>query len=203
MAQHETFLVGPDGRADHLRGDFQKALVERAHQHHRPFHQPGDLFEQALVLDQFEPLREGEVLRVVQDDVLAAIGIEHDAGALQRGRVIVEAADLDGAGAMKRWPWVMSPEAMSSIAKRTISGSSVSGPKVHTMDFSGRTQRRAPGSVGGGARAHGFRPWESADDGGQDFGQHVLRRPAGALDQCHVELALLRIGDDRRLVQRG
>jgi hypothetical protein len=46
---------------------------------------------------------------------------------------------------MKRWPRVSSPAAMPSIAKATMSGSSVSGPKVATMECSGRTQPSAPG----------------------------------------------------------
>ena len=76
-------------------GNVEKALVERAHENHRPFDQPGDLLEQALVLDQLQPLREGEVLCVVQDDVLAPVGVEHHPGVFQRRRVIVEAPDLD------------------------------------------------------------------------------------------------------------
>jgi hypothetical protein len=35
---------------------------------------------------------------------------------------------------------------MPSTSKRTTSGSSVSGPKVQTMECSGRTQRKEPGS---------------------------------------------------------
>ena len=62
----------------------EESLVERAHQHHRPFDEAGDLLEQALVLDQLEALREGEVLGVGEDDVLAAVGVEHDLGLLQR-----------------------------------------------------------------------------------------------------------------------
>ena len=45
-------------------GIVEERLVERAHQHHRPFDQAGDLLEQPLVLDQLEALREGEVLGV-------------------------------------------------------------------------------------------------------------------------------------------
>ena len=46
---------------------------------------------------------------------------------------------------MKRWPRVSSPAAMPSTANGTISGSSVSGPKVATMECNGRTQPSAPG----------------------------------------------------------
>ena len=43
---------------------------------------------------------------------------------------------------MKRWPCVMLPVGMSPTVKGTISGSSVSGPKVARMECSGRTQRK-------------------------------------------------------------
>src|SRR5437660_1177858 len=39
-----------------------------------------------------------------------------------------------GAGARKRWPKVVLPAAMPSTPKGTISGSSVSGPKVATIE---------------------------------------------------------------------
>ena len=67
IAHHEAFLVVADGGADDLLGDREERLVERAHQHHRPFDQPRDLGQQALVLDQLVALREGEGLRVGQD----------------------------------------------------------------------------------------------------------------------------------------
>ena len=95
IAQHEAFLVGADGRADHLVGDRQEGFVERAHQRHRPFHQAGDFRQQAFVLDQFEALREGEVLGVGVDDLGAARGIEHHLGGLELGDIVVEAAHLE------------------------------------------------------------------------------------------------------------
>ena len=46
---------------------------------------------------------------------------------------------------MNRCPRVISPAAMPPTEKGTTSGSSVSAPKVQTMDCRGRTQRRASG----------------------------------------------------------
>ena len=43
---------------------------------------------------------------------------------------------------MKRWPRVVLPDWMPPTAKGTMSGSSVSGPKVARIVCSGRTQRR-------------------------------------------------------------
>src|SRR6185369_10945409 len=60
IAHHKTFLVVADGGADHLGGNRQKFLVERAHQHDRPLDEPRDLIEQALVLNKFETLRKSE-----------------------------------------------------------------------------------------------------------------------------------------------
>ena len=72
--------------------DREEGLVERAHQHHRPFDQARDLGQQPLVLDQLEALREREVLGVGEDHLRAARGIEHDLGRFELGHVVVEAA---------------------------------------------------------------------------------------------------------------
>ena len=53
---------------------------------------------------------------------------------------------MNGSGARKRWPRVWLPAAMPSTENGTMSGSSVSGPNVATMECSGRTQVSAPGS---------------------------------------------------------
>ncbi len=55
----------------------------------------------------------------------------------------------------------------------------------------------------GRAPAHRLRPRKGPDDRGQDLGQHLGGRPAGALDRRDVELALLGIPLDFRLVDRG
>ena len=63
--------------------DGQEILLELAHQHDRPFDQARHLLEQALVLDEFEPVGEGEVAGVGEDDLLAAVGVDDDLGRLQ------------------------------------------------------------------------------------------------------------------------
>ena len=78
-------------------GMSRNAGLEFAHQHDRPFDEARDLFEQALVLDELEPLREGEALGVGEDDRLAPLGVEHDLGLLQRVDIVVEAADTGSA----------------------------------------------------------------------------------------------------------
>ena len=92
VAQHEAFLVVADGGADHLFGDVQEALIERAHQHHRPFDQAGDFREQAFVFDQLEPLREGKLLGLGEDDVAPALGVGHHLGLVELLQIIGEPA---------------------------------------------------------------------------------------------------------------
>ena len=99
FAQHEAFLVGADGRADDFGRQVEERRLEFAHQHDRPFDEARDLLKQAFVLDQRQPLREGEVLGVGENDRLAPVGVEHDLRLLQRVDVIVVAADMESAGA--------------------------------------------------------------------------------------------------------
>ena len=87
---------------------------------------------------------------------------------------------------MKRWPRVSSPAAMPSMSNGTMSGSSVSGPKV----ASDRMQRPHP-SEPPAAPAHRFRPGKCAHHLGDHLGQHLDRRPALLLGQRDVEVALL------------
>ena len=203
VAQDEALLVRPDGGADDLGRDVEEGLVEGAHQHDRPFDQPGDLVEKRLVLDELEPARESEVLRLRADDVPAAFGVEHDPGAFERDDVIVEAAHLHG---RRRH------EAMPS---RDVAGAdAVDLERHHVRDLGlgpegadDRLERAHPAQRPGLGRlrapAHGFRPGEIADDGGQDLGQHLRRRAAGALDHGNVELALLGVRLDPRLIEGG
>ncbi len=45
-------------------GTLRKFGIERAHHHHRPLDEAGDFFEQALVVDDAQALREGEVVGI-------------------------------------------------------------------------------------------------------------------------------------------
>ena len=92
VAQHETFLVIADRGADNFFRDLQETLIERAHQNDRPFDQPRRFREQALVLDQFEPLREGKLFRFGEDDAAPPFGVEHHFGLIELCCVIGEAA---------------------------------------------------------------------------------------------------------------
>ena len=170
VAQHEALLVGTDGGANHLRRDGQELRVELAHQHHRPFDEAGHLLEQRLVLDEIEAAREGEVLGLGQDDVLAAVGIEHDLRVAQRCRVVVEAPHLDGPGRHEAMP-------EGRVAGRdTVDGEAhdIGLLRLRPERGDDGVQGSHPGESAGfrrsGAPAHGLRPREGTDDVRQDLG---------------------------------
>lgn len=145
LAGDEAFLVGLDRQPDDLGGDGKIILLEAAHQHLRPFDQAGNFLQQAFVLDQFEAVGEGDVAGVMQDDVLAPLGIEDDLRPFETCDVVVEAADGDCLGRMETMAVGDVGGGDASISNGMTTVSSCSGPKVQTIDCSGRTQRIAPG----------------------------------------------------------
>ena len=98
---------------------------------------------------------------------------------------------MNGSGAMKRWPRVSLPAAMPSTLNGTMSGSSVSGPKVATIECSGRTQVSAPGSADGAPQRIDFGHGKVFDHIGQHLADHVERGTARLLDHRDIEVALL------------
>ncbi len=201
LPEHEALLVGADRRPHRLAGNLQEGFVEGSEQHNGPFHEPGDLLQQSLVLDEVETAGEGEVAGVVQDDVLAPVRVEDDVGALQGLDVVVEAADLDRAGR---------EEAVAIGRGAGLDPIDRERHHVRSLGLGaeGRDDRlqRAHPAQGAGLRrgrtpAHRFRPGEAADDLRQDLSEHVEGEAAGALDDGHIELPLLRVGDDGGLIE--
>ena len=77
IAQHKAFLIGADGGAHHLPRNIQKARLESAQKHHRPFHQPRHLMQQGVIFHQLQPMREGQGFGVIQNELAAAGGVEN------------------------------------------------------------------------------------------------------------------------------
>ena len=96
VAHAKALLVDADGCDDDFFGEGQIALLEIAHHHHRPLDEAGDLFEEVLVGDHRQALREGKLIGVGLDDVAAAIEIDHDLGLFERRDVVVEALHANG-----------------------------------------------------------------------------------------------------------
>ena len=202
IVDDKTLLVVADGGADHLVRNRQEGFVERPRQHHRPFDQPRDFIEQALVLDQFEPLRESEVPGFGEDDILAAGGIEHHPCVEQLRFVVLEAAHAEFGGRHE------------AVAARRLPGRDAGDVERHHVRLLGlhaegrdnRMQRPHPvqraGFRGAFAPAHRLGPREGADDDGHDLGDDVDRGPAFLLDQRDVEIALLRVFLDFCFVER-
>ncbi len=206
VAQHEAFLVVADGGADHFLGDLQKLFVERAHQHHRPFDEAGDFGQQPFVLDQFEPLREGKLLGLGEDDVAPPLGVEHHLGLVELLHVIGEPAHRERLRREK------------AVAARLVAGGDAVDGKRHDVRILGlrpergddRMQRPHPGQRAGFLR----RAPQRIDFGhgkvlitvGQNFADHVERRPARFLDHRDIEVALLvglHLGVADRFQSRG
>ncbi len=201
VAQDETFLVVADGGADHFLRNAQEFFVERAHQHHRPFDQAGDFGQQPVVLDQLEPLREGKLLGLGEDDVAAALGVEHDLGLVELLRVIGEAAHRE-----RR-------RRQEAMAAGFVAGGDAADRKRHDLRLLGlrpergddRMQRPHPIERAGRFRllapAHRFRPRKALDDLGQHLADHLDRGAAGLLDHRDIEIALL-VGLHFRFIDR-
>ena len=66
VAQQKHFWLARMVALIDLGRDVEESFgSKRAHHHHRPFDEAGDLLEQAFVLDELEALREGEVAGIV------------------------------------------------------------------------------------------------------------------------------------------
>ena len=186
VLQHEAFLVGADRRADHFGGNVEERRLEFAHQHDRPFDEAGDLFEQPLVLDEFEPLREGEAPGVGEDNRLAAIGVEHDLGLLQSVRVVVESAHGD----RRRRHEAMARGHIAGRDPVDVELDDLGGVMRRSERAEDAAQRAYPAQRvrlrRGCAPAHRLRPGEGANDRGDDFGQRLLGRPAGPFNQGNI-----------------
>ena len=174
----KAFLVGANGQADDLGRNGEKILFELAYQHDRPFDQVGDLFQQAFVLDEVEAVGKGDVAGIGEDDLLAAVGIEHDLGRLELGRVVVEAAYGDRA-------WGVEAVAIGDVAGADAVDLEIDHHRLLGLRAEGaqdRLQRPHPAQRAGLGRsrppAHRCRPGEAADDGRHQFGDDRFRGPA-------------------------
>ena len=198
IAQAEAFLVGADGGDDRLFRHGEEILVEGAHHDDRPFDEAGDFLEQALIGDDGETVREGEVVGVGADDVLAAVEVEHDLGLFEGGRIIVEAADPD----RRR-----SEEAVTESGLAGLDG--VGGEGDHHRVFVLAAESGGDGADGthpgqpAMAPLHRLRPGEGIDDARQDGGEEARGFGALLLDHGDVGVALLGIGLDFRLLDRA
>ena len=104
---------------------------------------------------------------------------------------------------MKRWPKVVEPELNAVDAEAHDFGRLGLGAEGRENGVQRAHPAQRVGANRGLAPAHGFGPGEAFDDGGDDLGEKIDRRGAGTLDHRDIELALLGVLLDRRLIQRG
>ena len=195
LAGDEALLVGADGEANDFRRNGQKLFLEFAHQHDRPFDQTGHFFQKPIVFDQLKTGSEGEIMRVLRNDFLAALGVENHESLFEFFDIILEATYLD-------WLTV----AQETMAIGDITRLDAIDIEIDDHGFLGfgtegaedRLQRTHPTKrtrLGrSGTPAHGFRPWEIADRLRYQFGDDFFGCAARFRQMGDIEIALLRIG---------
>ena len=95
IAQHEALLVGADGGADHLGRDGEECLVERAHEHDRPFHEPATSSSRASSSTSSSPRAKARLRASARMISLRRSASSTTYAFSQRGHVILEAAHED------------------------------------------------------------------------------------------------------------
>jgi len=142
--------------------------------------QPRDLIQQPLVLDQVEAGGEGEVFRVVEDDALAALGVEHDLRAFQLRHIVVE--PLDGNGLRRVEAMAVGDVACADAVDLEIDNFRVRRFRPEGAEYG--LQRPHPAQAArlgrGRAPAHRLRPREATDDARHQGGDDLLGGAAGA-----------------------
>ena len=98
IEQGEILLVMAHGGGQHLRRQVHEGGVDAPHQHHRPFHQPGVLVEQAGVGLEGQFGRPGQLFRLGQNRRPPLGRIEDHLGFRELRLVIGEVVDLEGRG---------------------------------------------------------------------------------------------------------
>ena len=184
VLDRKELLMFPHRGLQHLGRQMQEVFRNRPHQRDREFDQPRDLGQQALVFDQLQPLRKGQLRRIVPDHRLALGTVQHHLGRFQLGGVIGKAGD---GKAIRRH------EAMPGRG----------GARLDAVDV--QIDHRSPGVIGQKAQdrmqrahpfqraiapAHRLRPGEAADRLFQHLGDDFGRGAAGLFDHGKPDLAL-------------
>ncbi|MCY1242070.1 hypothetical protein D3C80_389130 [compost metagenome] len=95
LAGDEALLVYADGQLNDFRRDRQKFFFKLAHQHNRPFDQTRNFFEKPGIFNQFKTGGESEIMCVLRNDFLAALGVQHHESLFELVDVILKTAHLD------------------------------------------------------------------------------------------------------------
>ena len=193
VLQREALLVVLHRGRQAFGRNGQEFLVERAHQHGRPFGETGVLRQQALVLDEFEFCAGGDLPRLFRDPGRALGGGQQRLVGLELLSVVLEARHLE--------PRV----AVEAMSLRGVAGADAIDLDRHDLAVDhadDRVQRANPGQCAR-APALRLRPGELADHVRHDLGDDLARRAARLLDARDVVVALLLILDHGGVVERG
>ena len=102
--EREALLVLLHGQHQAFRRHLQERLVEAAHQHQRPFREPGVLGQQRLVLDQRQLVLLGQRARLLADQRRPLGRIEDDLVRLEALGVVGRALHLERLVAVEAMP---------------------------------------------------------------------------------------------------
>ena len=189
VAHREELLMRLHGGLQHFRRQVEEAFLDASHQHHGPFHQPGDLGEEGFVLHHLQALREGELRRVVADPLGALRRVEQHPRPFESRRVILEARDANG---LRRH---------EAVAAGGVAGADPLDLQRHGLaarlggELAEDAVERAHPAQAALAPAHGFRPGEAAHRRLDRLRHDLGRRPARAFGDGEPDLRLLVVAD--------
>ena len=195
VADGEEFLVLFHRGFQHLGRQPVKRRIDLTDQHNRPFDQPCNLTQQALILDHLKPQREGLVCGIIPDHFGPLVSAQHHMRALELRLVILERVYRNHV------------RAQETVTARLLA--SLDSVHVHWHNFGtclvgqntdDRMQRTDP-FQGTCAPAHRLWPREIADSVFQNFGDDIRGQTARLFDHGKVGLTLLVVADFQRVTR--
>ena len=185
IADREELLMLPHRGLQHLGRQSQELRPDGPHQHHRPFHQPRHLGQKPRILDQLQPLRKGQRLRIGPDMRGPLLGAQHHMGALEPGLVIVERGHRKAARRHEPVParHIARPQALD-LDRHDLR------PRLCHHQAQDRRERPHPAQRPL-PPAHRLRPGKLAHHAVKHLGHDHARRPARRLDHGEPRHPLL------------
>ena len=178
---------------DHFRRQVEEGRVHLPQHDHRPFGEAGHFFQQPLIRHQFQTGLAAHVCNPLKD-ARAPVGPGQDHMALALELLLVIRPGFDR---VRTTP----VNAVSFGLVAALYAANFKGHNHAIQQADDPLQRAHPAQVPVRS-SHRFRPVEGFHDLRNGLGDHVLRIAPGRRDIGHIEVALLRIGDDLGLVNR-
>ena len=184
ITHREIFLVRLHRQGDDFRRQVQEVRIHLAQHRHRPFHQAGDLGQQAGIFDQFKPGIGADLSGAIQDQRLTGGAVQQDMPlAFQDRRIVKEIRHREG------------PAAHAAMAFGGIRGRNAENIKIDdiAVKHAQETLQRTDPALGllALAELHRFGPGEGLHHVGDGLGNHLGRGAARLFNPGDPEFALL------------